>query len=247
MRATAVRNCSPQSQRKLPSRSPVRHAECRRTGTAFAAIGLADHDRDVLGQAVLVAENGDLALDGIRERHACAAQQLQRMVAEARRLMHDVADGDRQYAGQRLAVVVEADQCRHESPGFRKLERSRGERCAARRRVDVECARRRRVRCRRRRRACASTQDPSRAGRSRQRRRSIGATTLRHAHAPRSRASRLGRCPRRRAARTARPAAFRWPRRRARAYRRLTCTARPRRSSSTARSNESAAGLPLIS
>ena len=101
-------------------------------------VGLADDDRDVLGQAVLVAEHGDLALDGIRERHARTAQELQRMVAEARRLVHDVADGDRQHAGQRFAVVVEADQCRHEPPGFRELERSRGERRAARRRVDVE-------------------------------------------------------------------------------------------------------------
>ena len=39
MRVTAVRSCSPQSQRKLPRRSPVKHAECKRTGTSAEAGG----------------------------------------------------------------------------------------------------------------------------------------------------------------------------------------------------------------
>ena len=139
MRATAVRNCSPQSQRKLPKRSPVRHAECSRTGTAFAGSGLPMTTATCSAEAVLVAEHGDLAFDGVRKRHACAAQELQRVMAEPRRVMHDVAEVDREYAGQGVRAGFEADQCRHEPAGFRELERGRGERHAARRRIDVEC------------------------------------------------------------------------------------------------------------
>jgi hypothetical protein len=102
-------------------------------------VGLADDDGDMLCQAVLVAEHGDLALDGIRKRDARAAQKLQRVMAEPRRVMCDVTNRDRQYAGHAAAVVVETDQRRHEPAGFRELERSRRERRAARRRIDVEC------------------------------------------------------------------------------------------------------------
>ena len=60
------------------------------------------------------------------------------MVTEARRVMHDVAQRDRQHAGRVVAVGVEADERRHEPAGLRELECGGGERRAARRGVDVE-------------------------------------------------------------------------------------------------------------
>ena len=237
MRATAVRSCSPQSQRKLPSKSPVRHAECSRTGTALAAIGLADDDGHVLREAVLVAKHGDLAVERVRERHARAAQQLQRMVTEARRVMHDVVERDRHHAGRIVAVGVETDERRHEPAGLRELECGGGERRAARRLVDVE-------------RRAVDGCDADHAGERAQaveigrrgKRHGDGAAQLAR-QARRMRA--LGRhehdgaaaARRRRAARTAMPAPFRWPRRASPRAPSVTCMARPRRNSSTARSN----------
>ena len=109
-------------------------------GHGARGIGLADDDRDVLGEAVLVAEHGDLALERVGERHARAAEELQSVVAETRRVMHDVAEGDREHAWRDVAVGVETDKRRNEAPRLRELECGGRERRAARRRVDVECA-----------------------------------------------------------------------------------------------------------
>ena len=151
-------------------------------------IGLADDDGDVLREAVLVAEHGDLAVERIGERHARAAQELQCVVAEARRVMHDVAARRSPRRRVRVAVAFEADQRRHEPPGFRELERRGGERRAMRRGVDVE----RRAVDGRDAATPASARKPLEIRARREmrprRRRSAGATNPRHARARRSRA-----------------------------------------------------------
>ncbi len=185
MRATAVRSCSPQSQRKLPKRSPVRHAECNRTGTAVAGSGLPMTTATCSPRLCSSRNTAISHSSGVGERHASARQKLQSVVAEARRVMHDVADRDRQHARQRSAVCIEPDERRHEPARLRELERSRRERRVWRHRIDVE---RRRVdgsACRLLQPARATPRDRWPRETPPTRRRSIGATSR-----PRARARR---------------------------------------------------------
>lgn len=101
-------------------------------------IGRADDDGDVLREAVLVTKYGDVAVERIGERHASTAQELQRMVAEARRVMNHVAERKRHDAGYGPRVAFETDQGRHEPPRFGELERGRGKRRTMRCGIDVE-------------------------------------------------------------------------------------------------------------
>ena len=47
--AIAASSCAPQSQRREPSTSPVRHSECTRTSTSSPVTQVPVHQRDVLG------------------------------------------------------------------------------------------------------------------------------------------------------------------------------------------------------
>ena len=107
------------------------------------------------------------------------------MVTEARCVVHDVADGDRHDAREALPSSSKPISAGTSRPAFASWKRSRGERCAPWRWVDVECR-------------VVDGRDAVDAGERAQaleirvRRKSdgdgaaqVGATTLRHAHARR--------------------------------------------------------------
>ena len=71
------RNWSPQSHLSEPKRSPVRQAECRRTGTTEAEVGLADNDGDLIAQAFSTAEDDEFGFRRMFKRHRGAADNMQ--------------------------------------------------------------------------------------------------------------------------------------------------------------------------
>ena len=87
-RFTAVCNCSPQSQRRLPSRSPVKQEECARTGTTRGGIGLADDHRHMLAGIAPVAEQHQAARLFLAQRHARLADAHQIIVGGMRMALH---------------------------------------------------------------------------------------------------------------------------------------------------------------
>ena len=58
----AASSWSRQSQRSEPMASPVRHSECRRTGTSSAFVDVPVHERGVLLAVAVVPERDDLEL-----------------------------------------------------------------------------------------------------------------------------------------------------------------------------------------
>src|SRR5262245_8107139 len=102
-------------------------------------IEAADQHRDVLGEAVLVTKQRDLRVDGVRERHARAADELHAVMAVANVLL-DVVRVDRDEPGVLVEIArQEAEQRGHEAARLRELKAGMRERRTRRLRVRNEC------------------------------------------------------------------------------------------------------------